>query len=211
MISNLQYISQGISAKEQEYNIHKVLDNGAKWIQLRWKNATEVDVLTISERIKLLCDEYKATFIINDFHKLAHIVDADGVHLGLGDAKVIEARALLGNSKIIGGTANTRADVEQRMKEGCDYIGLGPYRYTQTKMNLSPILGLTGYNNLIQELVKTTVVPPPVIAIGGITLQDIPQLIKMGVYGVALSKELTDNPSIITQIQDLYHETITNS
>lgn len=211
MISNLQYISQGTSAKQQEYNIQKVLDSGAKWIQLRWKNTEESEVLTLSERIKVLCDQYKATFIINDFCKVVKAVDADGVHLGLDDDKVCEARALLGNSKIIGGTANTLADVHQRMSEGCDYIGLGPYRFTETKEKLSPILGLAGYRDILLELVQSTVAVPPIIAIGGITQQDIPQLIKMGVYGVALSGEVTHNPSIITQIQNLYHETITNS
>lgn len=211
MISNIQYISQGASAKEQELNIQKVLDNGAEWIQLRWKNTEEREVLTLSERIKVLCDQYKATFIINDFYRVVKAVDADGVHLGLDDAKVNEARALLGDSKIIGGTANTLADVQQRMNEGCDYIGLGPYRFTATKEKLSPILGLAGYRDILLELVQSTVAVPPIIAIGGITKYDIPELIHTGVFGVALSGILTQEPFIITELQNLYNETITNS
>src|SRR5207344_844126 len=135
----LQYISQGNTVQEQLYNIHQTLDNGCDWIQLRFKNASAIDLFTLAEAVKFLCEEYLATFIINDNVHLAQQLVADGVHLGLSDMKIEEARSLLGN-KIIGGTANTFEDVWQPATENCDYIGLGPYQFTTTKSNLSPTL-----------------------------------------------------------------------
>lgn len=211
MISTVHYISQGATAKEQMLHIREVLDKGADWVQLRWKKATEQEFLVLSESVKALCDSYRATFIINDSLAAAKAVDADGVHLGLDDASIALAKATLGEGKIIGGTANTLAHVRQRIAEGCDYIGVGPYRFTETKEKLSPILGLEGYQQLLSSLRETNTSFPPIIAIGGIRLEDIQALQKSGIYGVALSGVLTQNPSIITQIQDFYHETITNS
>lgn len=210
MISTLHYISQGATAQEQELYIQQVLDNGADWVQLRWKDATEYEFLLLSERIKALCETYKATFIINDSLVAAKAVDADGVHLGLEDVSIALAKETLAKGKIIGGTANTLTDVMQRVHEGCDYIGLGPYRFTKTKEKLSPILGLEGYQKILSALQDSHTSFPPIIAIGGIRLTDIHELQRNDIYGVALSGLLTQNPSIIKHIQDIYNETITN-
>jgi thiamine-phosphate pyrophosphorylase len=152
MYHKLQYISQGKTIEEQLYNIHEALDAGCDWVQLRFKNQTEKDTFTLAEAVKFLCEEYLANFIVNDNLYLAQQIAADGVHLGLSDMKIDEARAILGNTKIIGATANTYEDIENHIKNGCDYIGLGPFRFTTTKEKLSPILGLSGYFRIIQEL-----------------------------------------------------------
>ena len=119
MYNKLQYISQGNTFEEQLYNITKALDNGCLWIQLRFKNGNSLELFTLAEAVKILCEEYQATFIINDKVDLAIQIDADGVHLGLNDMRIKDARSLLGNHKIIGGTANTFNEVLQREKEGC--------------------------------------------------------------------------------------------
>lgn len=201
MISRLHYISQGGTALEQEQNIRKVLDNGGDWIQLRWKKAVQKELLQLSEKIKMICESYRATFIINDEVQVAKIIDADGAHLGLDDESIANARAVLGSHKIIGGTANTLENVLQRITEGCDYIGLGPYRFTTTKEKLSPILGLKGYQSILQSLQQKNIEYPPIIAIGGIEFNDIESIKKSGIYGVALSGLLTQDPSVIPQIQ----------
>lgn len=203
MISRLHYISQGITASEQEQNIRKVLDNGADWIQLRWKKASEKELIQLSEKLKTICENYQATFIINDEVQIAKTIDADGVHLGLSDESIANARTILGSHKIIGGTANTLENVLQRIAEGCDYIGLGPYRFTTTKEKLSPILGLKGYQAILQSLNEKNIEFPPIIAIGGIEFNDIESIRHLGIYGVALSGLLTQNPSILPQIQKL--------
>lgn len=201
MISRLHYVSQGGTALEQEQNIRKVLDNGGNWIQLRWKKAAQKELLQLSEKIKTICESYRATFIINDEVQVAKIIDADGLHLGLDDESIANARAFLGSNKIIGGTANTLENILQRITEGCDYIGLGPYRFTVTKEKLSPILGLEGYQAILQSLQEKNIKYPPIIAIGGITFHDIESIKKSGIYGVALSGLLTQDPSVIPQIQ----------
>ncbi|WP_407431245.1 thiamine phosphate synthase [Arcticibacter sp.] len=192
MYSKLQYISQGLSAEEQLVNIKKVLDNGCIWIQLRFKNKPHEEVLTLAEQVRNLTEQYSSTLIINDSIDIAKHVNADGVHLGLQDADISLARAFLGSDKVIGGTANTIQHIKQRVAENCNYIGLGPFRYTETKQNLSPILGLAGYQTILSQISKeeSTI---PVYAIGGIQLDDIDAILNAGIYGVAISAALTQS------------------
>jgi thiamine-phosphate pyrophosphorylase len=207
MYSKIQYISQGPNAAEQFNNIHQALDAGCSWIQLRFKNAEKGELTLLAERIKPLCKSYNAVFILNDHVALAKQLDADGVHLGLQDTDIETARAILGTDKIIGGTANTLTDVLQRIEEGCNYIGVGPYNFTTTKEKLSPILGLKGYDYILSELRKKEV-SVPIYAIGGITTHDIADLIACGVYGIALSGLVTqhaDKKKLITQLKKLIY------
>lgn len=207
MFNKLQYISQGNSIKEQLYNIHQALDNGCDWIQLRYKNATSEDLFDIADSVKLLCDAYTATFIVNDNVHLAKQIDADGVHLGLHDMRINDARLILGESKIIGGTANTLEEVIQRVNEKCDYIGLGPLRFTTTKENLSPVLGLEGYQSILQNVKKQNITTP-IYAIGGIQVKDIKKLIDCGVHGIAVSGLITSHEEqnkLITQLNKKLH------
>lgn len=199
-MEKLQYISQGSTKEEQELNIYKALDAGVKWIQVRWKNAPELELTGLCEKAQLLCTDYKAICIINDHVKLAKDINADGVHLGLNDCPVLEARQILGTNKIIGGTANTLEDVLQRMSEPCDYIGLGPLRFTSTKEKLSPILGFEGYQHLIQDLKERLFELPKIFAIGGVKPEDIELLQQIGIYGVAVSGHITNQPSIANEI-----------
>nr|WP_309760159.1 thiamine phosphate synthase [Flavobacterium sp.] len=210
MNNQLQYISQGNTVEEQVYNIHKALDNGCDWIQMRFKKNYSDDAFTLAEAVKMLCKEYLATFIINDNVHLAKQLDADGVHLGLSDMSVKEARLILGKTKIIGGTANTFEDVLQRTAENCDYIGLGPYQFTTTKQHLSPILGLEGYRSIIEQM-KAKNIQIPIYAIGGITLEHVESLMKTGIHGIAVSGLITqtENASqLIKQLNDKLYVTI---
>ena len=210
MYNKLHYISQGNTVEEQLHNIHKALDNGCDWIQMRFKNQNALEVFTLAEAVKIVCKEYLATFIINDNVHLAKQLDADGVHLGLSDMKVEDARILLGKTKIIGGTANTFIDVLQRTSENCDYIGLGPFQFTATKQNLSPILGLEGYRSIIKQM-KIKNIQIPIYAIGGITLENVEDLMETGIQGIAVSGLITHskNPSqLINQLNEKLYGTI---
>src|ERR1035437_4066150 len=141
MFSKLQYISQGATVTAQLNNIRQALSAGCRWIQLRYKTATTDEIMILAEQVKRLCTDYSAIFIINDHPHIAKTFDADGVHLGLTDMTIIEARQIVGDNKIIRGTANSLEDDLQRADEGCSYVGLGPLRFTSTKENLSPVLG----------------------------------------------------------------------
>jgi thiamine-phosphate pyrophosphorylase len=204
MYNKLQYISQGNTIEEQLLNIHNALDNGCDWIQLRFKNGSQHELHSLAERVKIICDVYLASYIINDNVHLAQELDADGVHLGLSDMNTKEARAILGKTKIIGGTANTFDDVVIQVKNGCDYIGLGPYKYTKTKENLSPVLGLAGYHSIIKRITDQNI-EIPIFAIGGIELKNIDNLMKTGIYGIAVSGLITQSEDpfqLITQINN---------
>lgn len=200
-MEKLQYISQGLTKADQELNIRKALDHGVKWIQVRWKNAPENELITLCEISKRMCSDNQAVCIINDHIQMAKDIDADGVHLGLKDDSVQTARNLLGENKIIGGTANTISDVLQRMNEPCDYIGLGPLRFTYTKEQLSPVLGFEGYEKMIGELKSGSLEIPKIFAIGGVVLEDVELLRKIGIYGVAVSGQITHQHSLISKFK----------
>lgn len=210
MHSRLQYISQGESASAQLDNIRQALDAGCQWIQLRFKQGNAGELAFLAEQVKMHCEQYRACFIINDHPDIAREVDADGVHLGLNDMPIDHARTILGEKKIIGGTANTLQDVFQRVNEKCDYVGVGPYRFTTTKDKLSPILGLEGYQSIMTSL-EVHDIQTPIYAIGGITINDIDALMVCGIYGVAVSGMITkhDNKLALLQIlnQKLYATT----
>ena len=162
------------------------LEGGCRWIQLRMKDHSLDEVEEIGRKVQALCKQYEAIFIIDDHVELAKKLQADGVHLGLKDMPVREARQLLGEEFLIGGTANTFEDIVQHWQEGADYIGCGPFRYTDTKKNLSPVLGLEGYASILRQM-READIPLPVVAIGGITRTDIPAILQTGVRGIALS------------------------
>ena len=162
------------------------LEGGCKWIQLRMKDATDDEVRQVAGIVQPLCREHEAVFLLDDRVGLAKELKADGVHLGRNDMPVDEARRILGEEFIIGGTANTFEDIERLWRLGADYIGCGPFRFTSTKKNLSPVLGLDGYRSIIGSM-RAAGIELPVVAIGGITVDDIPAVMATGVDGIALS------------------------
>lgn len=162
------------------------LEGGCRWIQLRMKDRPLDEVEETGRQVQALCKEHDAIFVIDDHVELAQKLHADGVHLGLKDMPVHEARKVLGEEFLIGGTANTFEDILLHWRGGADYIGCGPFRFTETKKNLSPVLGLEGYARILRQM-KEAGVALPVVAIGGITKADIPGLMRTGVQGIALS------------------------
>lgn len=203
MIDKLHYISQQSEQGTHVSNIKNVLEAGCKWVQLRVKNETEKYILETAIEVKEVCNYYGARLIINDYPEIAVQAGAYGIHLGLEDMPVKEARKIVGKKMIIGGTANTSEQVLQRVSEGCDYIGLGPFRFTVTKEKISPVLGLRGYS-LIMETLNLENIKVPVIAIGGILPDDISALRKTGVYGVAISSSLTRAANLSQVVKSIY-------
>jgi len=185
MIS-LQFITHQTEKYSYLESAYMALEGGCKWIQLRMKEATPDQVKTIALELKPFCKEHEAILIIDDYVELAKELEVDGVHLGKMDMPVAEARKLLGEGFIIGGTANTFEDVQALYVAGADYVGIGPFRFTTTKTNLSPLLGLDGYHSIIQQMKQANILLPTV-AIGGIAYEDIPGILATGINGIALS------------------------
>lgn len=191
----IQFITHSNERYDHVEGAKLALQGGCRWIQLRMKDAMEIDFLRAAKKIRRLCDEYHATFILDDHVEWVGLTDADGVHLGKNDMPVDEARKMLGQNKIIGGTANTFEDVERLFRQGADYIGCGPFRFTTTKKNLSPVLGLEGYRDITAQM-KAHDIQLPIVAIGGILHQDIPAIMQTGVTGIAVSGAIlnAENP-----------------
>jgi len=190
-IARLQFITSDDAALSHLDQIRLVLDNGVHWVQLRAKNLSATELLKLAEEAKEIAEQFKATLIINDNHLVAAMVNAEGVHIGKEDVAPTDARKFL-LQQIIGGTANNLEDIK-RIIEVVDYIGLGPLRFTSTKKKLAPILGLEGYALLLKAMPQ----PKPVIAIGGISIEDIVSLMKIGVHGIAVSGAIVNavNPA----------------
>ena len=162
------------------------LEGGCRWIQLRMKDASDDEVREAAAEIQPMCKAHDAIFLLDDRVELAKELKADGVHLGKNDMPVDEARRVLGEEFIIGGTANTFEDIERLARQGADYIGCGPFRFTTTKKNLAPVIGIEGYRDIIEKM-KAAGSDLPVVAIGGITADDIDDILATGVRGIAVS------------------------
>ncbi|MFQ3181899.1 MAG: thiamine-phosphate pyrophosphorylase [Polaribacter sp.] len=199
MIHKLQYITQGETSDDHLENIQKACVTGVSWVQLRLKNHDTKTILETAKKARAITMSFQAKLIINDHYKIAKEIKADGVHLGKTDECPLKVRAFLGASFIIGGTANTLEDCQILLDKKVDYIGLGPYQFTKTKKNLSPVLGIEGYKILLEELQTKT----PIIAIGGIALEDISKIINTGIYGIAVSGAITHNLTSIAQFQEI--------
>lgn len=171
---------------DTETGLEDVLKGGCRWVQLRMKDVADSEFAETATKVIPICRKYDAAIIFDDRVNLVAQLDADGVHLGKNDMPVKEARKILGHKKIIGATANTIEDIRIAYQDGADYIGLGPFRFTTTKKGLSPILGLDGYRRILTECRQMGIVTP-IVAIGGITTEDLRDLKSTGVNGVAVS------------------------
>ena len=190
----LQLISDGDLSVAAQF-----LDAGGRWIQLRMKDASAEVIVCRGKEMLALCRKRRAVLVVNDAPQLAAAIGADGVHLGQADMPPIEARRIIGDGAVIGSTANTFEQIAARNDGETDYVGLGPFRFTTTKKNLSPVLGAEGYRTILGRM-RTENIPLPVVAIGGIELPDIPQIMRTRVDGIALSGAIAraDSPATTT-------------
>lgn len=183
----LQFITHYNNVYSYVDSARIALEGGCRWIQLRMKDTEESLLEETAVIVQKMCKDYGATFIIDDHVYLTRKLKADGVHLGKNDMPVAEARKILGDSYIIGSTVNSFQDILSVIETSTpDYFGCGPFRYTSTKKNLAPILGLEGYRNIISQM-KNYGIDISLVAIGGISKEDIPELMQSGIKGIALS------------------------
>lgn len=212
MLDSLMYISRSQDKNLLGDEFKRVLDYGLKLIQLRVKNINDFSddkfqgfYTDCAELVVRIVEDYNANLIINDNVKIAKHVNAFGVHLGRDDHSISEARKILGEEKVIGGTANSGEDISSVIAAGADYIGLGPLRFTDTKKNLSPVLGFDGYRELLN-----TELSIPVFAIGGVVQEDIKELKDLGLYGIAVSSLIDNNGSedLVRRIKETFENEV---
>ena len=164
----------------------KALEGGASIIQLRHKSASGSDLYYWASDIQKLCRKHNALFIVNDRLDIALAVDADGVHLGQHDLPAGPARKLLGKNKIIGISVSSDAEAAEAVRAGCDYVGLGHIYPTSSKNKSGEPLGTDCISRVSQRL------SVPVIAIGGITKENVCETIRAGAAGIAVISTLAE-------------------
>ena len=153
---------------------------GADTIQYRQKSGTTREMIEIARNMKRLCSEADVTFIVNDRLDVAIAAEADGVHLGQEDFPIPMARELLGEGRIIGGSAATLDEARKCLSEGADYVGFGPVYPTSSKDDAGPVSGI----DILKQVVE--IIPVPIIAIGGVGAENIPDVMRAGAHGIAV-------------------------
>ena len=196
----LQFITNPESKMPVTDQIFSVIEGGGRWIQIRIKDAPDDEIRKVVEAVKPKCEELGVFLIMNDRVELAKELNVGGVHLGKDDMPPSKARMILGPAAVIGVTANTFADIMAVSQLDIDYYGIGPYRQTDTKKNLSPILGIEGIRKICFEMEEKEINIPHV-AVGGIKLEDVLPLIEAGVNGIAVSGAIAnaDDPKKETE------------
>ena len=153
---------------------------GADTIQFRQKAGLTREMIRAAEQMQALCKKAGVTFLVNDRVDVAIASHADGVHLGQDDFPIPLARKLLGAEAIIGGSASSPEEARKCLLEGADYVGFGPVYVTTSKEDAGPASGL----GLLKQIVEA--IPLPIIAIGGITRDNLPPVMRAGVHGIAV-------------------------
>jgi thiamine-phosphate pyrophosphorylase len=179
---------------------------GANTIQYRQKSGSTREMIEIAQSMKQLCSEAGVTFIVNDRLDVAVAVEADGVHLGQEDFPIPLARKLLGEGRIIGGSAATISEARNCLSEGADYIGFGPVYPTASKDDAGPVSGI----DILKQVVET--IPLPIIAIGGVDAENTPEVMRAGAHGIAVISAVCcqDDPEQATRslFQALHKNTL---
>lgn len=198
--NRLMFITHRTDKHTELDEIKMVTEGGCSWVQLRMKENPDLEVAKAVSRFTQFDCQTACTCCLDDDLEMAFKAGIHCVHLGKNDMPVSEAwRRIIEKGQeelfLVGATANTFEDILKADREGASYIGLGPYRYTETKKNLSPILGLEGYRKIIGQC-REAGLEIPIFAIGGIEFEDIAPLMETGIEGIAVSGAIikAENP-----------------
>ena len=189
----LQFITHPSDRYTIPEEVQMAIEGGCKWIQLRMKDATYDEMKSTALEIIPICRENDIILVIDDNVELVNELRVHGVHLGKNDMDPRKAREILGPHAIIGVTANTADDILSFRGIDVDYVGVGPFRHTTTKKNLAPVIGLDGYKDIVDK-VTAAGNKLPLVAIGGITLEDVTGIMATGVQGIAVSGSIINAP-----------------
>jgi thiamine-phosphate pyrophosphorylase len=172
------------------------ISGGSDTIQFRQKSGSTREMIEIARTLKNICNKSGVTFIVNDRLDVAMAADADGVHLGQDDFPIPLAREILGKEWIIGGSAATLEEAKKCLTDGADYVGFGPVYPTTSKDDAGPISGI----EMLKEVVR--IIPRPIIAIGGVTSENISEVMAVGAHGIAVISAVCcqENPKRATAV-----------
>jgi len=195
-ISKLHYLTQDLPNRSHIEQTEIACKQGANWIQYRCFSKNDVELIDELHQVASICDDWGATLILTDHYHLLDKIDAQGVHLENMKADFKEIREIISDEKTLGASANSIFDIQRIVDSGVvDYIGCGPFGLTNTKPNDYPVLGIEGYETIVQEMNKRGI-DIPVLAVGGVIIDDVENLLKTGIYGIAVSAaiNLSEDP-----------------
>lgn len=198
----LQFITHPSDKYSIAEEVQMAIEGGCQWVQLRMKDASEEEIRQTALEIIPMCQENGTFLIIDDHVSLVNDLKVSGVHLGKEDMDPLEAREILGPHAIIGITANTADDIIKYKGKDVDYVGLGPFRFTTTKKKLAPQLGIEGYRDIVEK-VRAAGIELPIVAIGGIVLDDIDALMATGINGIAMSSAIINAPDPVAYTSEV--------
>lgn len=181
--------------------VEKALKGGATFIQLREKKLDEGSFLEEAKEIQKLCKEYNVPFVINDNVEIAKKINADGVHVGQSDMEAQNVREILGDDKIIGVSAQTVEQALLAEKHGADYLGVGAVFKTGSKDDAEEVS-----HDELERICKAVSIP--VIAIGGITHDNVKELAGRGIVGIAVISAIFGQKDIENATKELKAETL---
>lgn len=182
----LQYITSTSVKHSVVDQILGVIEGGCRWVQIRMKDATDDEITEVVKAVLPKAAETESFLLLDDRVELCKKLELTGVHLGKEDMAPSQARMELGPAAVIGETANTYEDISRYAALDIDYFGVGPFAYTETKKNLAPLLGLAGIREIAAKM-RENDIAIPIVAIGGITLDDVKPLLEAGANGIAVS------------------------
>lgn len=175
---------------------------GIKIVQLRMKDTDEPEFLQQAQIALQICRRHNALLIINDNVNICRQAGADGVHLGKDDMPLTQAREILGKDKIIGATCNTFDDIVSAHDNRVNYVGLGPFRYTETKKKLAPTLGIDKLSVISRQMADNKI-NLPTYAIGGLDIKDTEAVLSCGISGIAMSSSILRSADINSYINEI--------
>lgn len=196
-VAPFHYLTQDLPEKSHAQQTDIACKAGANWIQYRCLTKSDEELKDEINNIAMICDDWGATLIITDHFHLLDQVDVQGVHMEDMKADLAFIRRQIGDEKTLGASANSFVDIQHIISTGAaDYIGCGPFSTTLTKPNDYPLLGIQGYRDLMIQL-SDAGIKMPLLAVGGVQINDVKPLLETGVYGVAVSAavNLSEDPS----------------
>ena len=201
-ISKLHYLTQDLPNRSHIEQAEIACAAGANWLQYRCLTKSDDELVAEINVIAEICDEWGATLILTNHYHLLNKVDAQGVHIEDFDADFVEMRNRIGEDKTLGVSATNIESLLRVQQSGVvDYCGYGPFAHTDTKPNNEPLLGFEGYRQLQKQPIDI-----PVIAVGGIQLNDVDHLLKTGIYGIAVSAAINLAPYPGQALKEFYRK-----
>ena len=201
-VSKLHYLTQDLPGRSHVQQVQMACGAGANWVQYRCMTKPEDELIDEINEVAEICDEWGATLIITNHYDLLHRVDAQGVHIEDFDADFVSIRKAVGEDKTLGASATNPDDLLKVQALGVvDYCGYGPFAHTDTKPNDYTLLGFEGYRKLEKLPVNI-----PVIAVGGIQLQDVEHLLQTGIYGIAVSGAINLSADPAGMLKEFYRK-----